>query len=165
MRSTPRSPRLRPVCLTWAGKPPRDSTQVRISSWLVVVVLAGRFVDFLVAESPGLRVAEMALRGGAFFEEAFFLDAAFFVGAFFVEAFFVAAFFDEAFFAELAAFLLGDWETRRLGDLRDREAVERATSLLNRFRFSSDNSIDSLLRSNHSKNSSHPISSSVSSPL
>ena len=44
-------------------------------------------------------------------------------------------------------------------------AVSRETSLLKRFPSSSESSSAKALRSNHSKNSSHSISSSVSSPL
>src|SRR5688572_24358848 len=118
MRRTPRSPRLRPVCLTWAGKPPRASTQRWISAWSVVVVeevarVLARFfvVAFLeVFEPTSLRVDEAFLMDAAFFEDAFFVEAeAFFVlDAFFVEedAFFVleAFFAEEAFFVEAAFF-------------------------------------------------------------
>jgi len=60
-------------------------------------------------------------------------------------------------FAELARFRDEDDEPPR--------ALPRATNLLKRFPFSSDNSSARRSRSNHSKNSSHSISSSVSSPL
>ena len=77
--------------------------------------------------------------------------------------------FDDTFLVAVAA-LFADageafFEDAAFRDPREAEAVWRLTSLLNRFPSSSDNSIASLLRSNHSKNSSHSISSRVSSPL
>ena len=79
----------------------------------------------------------------------------------------------EDFFEDEAAFFAppGDFAARRLevffeeDFLEEARAVLRFTSLLNRLPFSSARSIASPLRSNHSKNSSHSIASSVSSPL
>jgi hypothetical protein len=115
-----------------------------------------------------------------FDEPAFLEDAAFFeeaLLAFFEElpTFFdePPAFFDEddellAFFDELLAFFDEPppfFEEPLFLELELAAAVSRETSLLKRFPSSSDSSSARPLRSNHSKNSSHSISSSVSSPL
>jgi hypothetical protein len=101
--------------------------------------LAGalRAADFFVAD---FLVADLA---GADFFEADFLAVDFFAEGFF-------ALFFALFFAAL-----------RLAPL----AVARDTSLLKRFWRAVESRTASLSRSSHSKNSSHPISSSVSSPL
>jgi hypothetical protein len=94
-----------------------------------------------------------ALRGADFFVADFLVaDLA---GADFFEADFLAVdFFADDFFALFFAAL-------RLAPL----AVARDTSLLKRFWRAVESRTASLSRSSHSKNSSHPISSSVSSPL
>jgi hypothetical protein len=147
------------------------------------VVLRLAVLRFAVLRVAALRLA--GLRLVAFFPLDFRETADFFAD----EAFFALAFFeDEAalrvplcafadlrvddFFAEDAFFApLDDPTARRLDAFFDEDffeaerAVVRLTSLLKRLPFSSARSIASPLRSNHSKNSSHSIASSVSSPL
>jgi hypothetical protein len=91
---------------------------------------------------------------------------------FFAPDFFAVDFFALAFFEEEAAFRapLGDFAALRLEDFFEDdfflpEERVRFTSLLKRLAFPSERSIARPLRSNHSKNSSHSIASSVSSPL
>ena len=96
----------------------------------------------------------------------------FFAPDFFAVDFFAVDFFAPAFFEEEVAFRvpLGDFAALRLEDFFEDdfffpEERVRFTSLLKRLAFPSERSIASPLRSNHSKNSSHSIASSVSSPL
>ena len=90
MRSTPGLPRRVPVRFTCAGKPPRASTHLRISSRLVVVS------DEPLPRLLPPRDPPPPLLLTAFFEEAFFAGVAFRE---------VAAFFEEEAFLEGAAFL------------------------------------------------------------
>src|ERR1041385_6235634 len=158
MRSTPGS-LPRPVRLTRAGKPPRASTQRRISSWSVVVCaarprFAAAFLDEAFLEDAFFADAFFEATAVRFDDEAFFDGEAFFFdeAAFFDEDDFFdgeAAFFDDAFFDD-DAFLLAE--------------RPRATNFEKRL-FPPCARKASLSRSNHSKNSSHSIGSSVPSPL
>jgi hypothetical protein len=105
--------------------------------------------DDLFEEPADLRAPEV---DEDFFEEDFEEDEP---PPFFEELFALPAFFDEPLLLRF------DVEPR----FDAARAVARLTSLLKRFPFSSERRIASLSRSNHSKNSSHSISSSVSSPL
>src|SRR5215212_8574095 len=106
MRSRPASSPRFSVPATVAGKPPRDSTQLRISSWLVVVLEEepvffddeGRRAVDAVTRRAEVFLAEVFFAEYFFEEGAFFDDIAFFAedDFFAVEAFFEGAFFVEA---------------------------------------------------------------------
>lgn len=176
MRSTPGSLRARPVRFTWAGNPPRDSTQLRISSWSVVVFAAADLdldedffaEDFFDAERFVVDFFAEDFFVDAFFAEDFFADdfvaEAFFADDFFEDDFFADDFFAEDFFEadffDPAAFFFD--EARFFPD--DAPAVARSTSLLKRFPRAVESNAARLFRSNQSKNSSHSISSRESSP-
>jgi hypothetical protein len=105
---------------------------------------------------------EAFLAEDAFFAGGF-LEAAFFAGAFLEAAFFAGAFLEEAFLAGAAGRFLLAFREEPFFD--DPLAVVRLTNLLNRLSSSSESSNASPSRSNHSKNWSHSIGSSVPSPL
>jgi hypothetical protein len=129
------------------------------------------FFDVLAFFELKAFLAEDAFFAGGFLEAAFFagafLEAAFFAGAFLEEAFLAGAavrfVLDEAFFEDAARRFLLAFREEPFFD--DPLAVVRLTNLLNRLSSSSESSNASPSRSNHSKNWSHSIGSSVPSPL
>ena len=148
----------------------------RVEAALVVVLFAADFffaevffdADVVAFFADDLRgadfVADDFLDDGFFGEDFFEADlaeAADFEAGFFDVDFFALDFFDAGFF-------VADWRAppffaADLGADAPRAAV-RSTSLLKRFPRAAESSMARLFRSNQSKNSSHPISSSDPSP-
>jgi hypothetical protein len=117
------------------------------------LVVAARFVA-LFAAGVALFFA-LDVRGALFRLTLFFARL-------FVEVSFLPSIFATTRFATPVSRAIGERPPPAAAEM---PALERSISLLKRFPSSSDSSAARLFRSNHSKNSSHPISSRESSPL